>query len=746
MRYRSDALGKEYQGNLFTAQFNRHRIQRHILERHGAGFKCKTEDFLTSDDKNFHPTDVFEDADGSLIVIDTGGWFRIGCPTSQTAKPEFKGAIYRIRKTDMKPMNDDRVNELRALSFSWTKRATPDVAKRLLYLGPAARDRAIQELADRGNASLPVLEQIVKLNPDSTQFRRDALWAATRIESAEARRFVRSLVPNQDLGVKLVAIHAIGLHRDAKALPELLKIVAKDHPAAQRNAATALGRIKHPDAIAPIMEAMRTSNGDRFLEHALIYALIQIDQRDKTAPYLKDADPYVRRAALIALDQMENGKLTREELADQLTSDNKALIKTALDIVASRPSWAGEIVGLLRDWLITQNSKAIPPDNLRGVLLALSKEPAIQKLIIEALEHPDTIRSDKLMLIETIGQAPVAKLPPAWLEALGKSLDHTDDRYVKQGIAAIRARSLTQFDGKLEKIVQKPKLAIETRVQAFAAVAPRVKVDEQSFAFMLDQLKPDGPPLLRLAAARGFSEAKLDEAQYIRLAKQAATAGPLELPVLVASFEKSASPAAAQALLAALEKSPSLTSLTAPALSKALQRVPDDARYRVQDLSKRLNLDAAKQKDRLDDLMPLATGGSIEQGRDIYFGNKASCSACHAINNKGGGVGPDLGKIGAIRSGRDLLESIVFPSASFARGFEPYVVETKAGKTHNGILARESTDAVYLLTTERVEIRIGREEIESFVPGRVSIMPQGLDTTLSRRELQDLLAYLQSLR
>jgi len=163
-------------------------------------------------------------------------------------------------------------------------------------------------------------------------------------------------------------------------------------------------------------------------------------------------------------------------------------------------------------------------------------------------------------------------------------------------------------------------------------------------------------------------------------------------------------------------------------------------------LAERLNIDVGKQKTRLDELEPLTKGGSLEQGRDIYFGNKASCSACHAINNKGGGVGPDLGKIGAIRSGRDLLESIVFPSASFARGFEPYVVETKAGKTHTGILARESTDAIYLLTTERVEIRIGRDEMETFLPGRVSIMPQGLETGLTPRELQDLLAYLQSLR
>src|SRR5204863_3179089 len=108
MRYRSETFGKEYHNNLFSAQFNRHRIQRHIMTREGASFKMKTEDFLTTEDKNFHPTDVFEDADGSLIVIDTGGWFRIGCPTSRIDKPQIKGAIYRVRRRDAAKVADPR--------------------------------------------------------------------------------------------------------------------------------------------------------------------------------------------------------------------------------------------------------------------------------------------------------------------------------------------------------------------------------------------------------------------------------------------------------------------------------------------------------------------------------------------------------------------------------------------------------------------------------------------------------------
>ena len=91
-----------------------HKIMRHKIEPAGATFTCRNEDFLVSSDPDFHPTDVFEDADGSLLVIDTGGWFRIGCPTSQIAKPDVMGGIYRVRKPAPKPLADPR-----GLTIAW---------------------------------------------------------------------------------------------------------------------------------------------------------------------------------------------------------------------------------------------------------------------------------------------------------------------------------------------------------------------------------------------------------------------------------------------------------------------------------------------------------------------------------------------------------------------------------------------------------------------------------------------------
>src|SRR5919199_2898429 len=96
--YDGAAFGAEYKGNLFSAQFNPHRVQRHILRRDGASFRTTDEDFLISDDPDFHPTDVMPDSDGSLLVLETGGWYLHSCPVSRIAKPEFKGAVYRVRK------------------------------------------------------------------------------------------------------------------------------------------------------------------------------------------------------------------------------------------------------------------------------------------------------------------------------------------------------------------------------------------------------------------------------------------------------------------------------------------------------------------------------------------------------------------------------------------------------------------------------------------------------------------------
>ena len=139
------------------------------------------------------------------------------------------------------------------------------------------------------------------------------------------------------------------------------------------------------------------------------------------------------------------------------------------------------------------------------------------------------------------------------------------------------------------------------------------------------------------------------------------------------------------------------------------------------------------------------TGGTPGRGRSLYFG-KSTCSTCHAVGREGGTIGPDLTTIGAIRSGRDLIESLVLPSATIAQNYDTYVVVTDEGKMIKGILARRSKETIVLYDASGAELRLRTDAIDEMEVSRRSLMPDGLLEIVTREELRDLLAYLQSLR
>ena len=138
--------------------------------------------------------------------------------------------------------------------------------------------------------------------------------------------------------------------------------------------------------------------------------------------------------------------------------------------------------------------------------------------------------------------------------------------------------------------------------------------------------------------------------------------------------------------------------------------------------------------------------GHSERGRVIFFGKKASCHACHQVHGEGGTLGPDLSAIGQVRTPRDLLEALLAPNVTFARGYEPFMVTLENGKTLNGIITRRLEDSIYLGTADGKEVRVVKSDIEEILPGTTSVMPQGLDEQLNTEEMSDLIAFLQSLK
>ena len=389
------------------------------------------------------------------------------------------------------------------------------------------------------------------------------------------------------------------------------------------------------------------------------------------------------------------------------------------------------------------------------MLLAFSKDASIQSLISESLANEKAPQWTKPLLLDVIGRSELGAIPLNWQQPLLNALRSDNPDTARAAVTAVAAvnKSLEvqSILGQTEllALARNDKQPPDLRVAAAAAgIRAGQPIAGDIFDLLAQRSRGTVEPVTRLTAASVIGSAKLDVPQRDRVVELIAEAGPLEMPALLRAVENGELGSIGPKIIQALGKSPGLSALPVDRLVKLREKLPADVRPEADSLLERSNLDLAGQRQRLDELKDALVGGNADRGRSLFFGSKASCSACHRIGDQGGTIGPNLAGIGEIRTRRDLLEAVVFPSGIIRANFEPYTVINKSGITQSGIISRTTTDAIYLTTGERTTIRILRSEIEEdgILPSKVSIMPQGLDRILQAAELKDLLAFLSSLR
>jgi len=742
MQYRGTSFGREYQGNLFSAQFNPHRIQRHILIREGATFRTQDEDFVTSSDPDFHPTDVLEDADGSLIFLDTGAWYVDACPISRISKPDRTGAIYRIRKTGAPRIENPRGEDLKL-----ERLAPAELARHLDDPRTAVRDRSVELLVKGGEASVTPLDEI-RQQASGPETRCAAVFALERIGTAKAEGAVRAALNDPNFEVRAAAARAVGMAKDHEAVSRLMEVVRKDDPAVRLSAATALGQIGDPRANSALLAASADSP-DRFVEHAIIYALIQLKDPISAARALGQPDAKIRKAALIALDQMDGSSLKRDQALVYLADTSPELRRAALWVVSHHPDWANSMVGFLRTRLRAPQLAGDEADAVRDALLAFCGDPQVQKMVGELLGDPGVGSERQLFLLNALDHSSLKEVPAVWTAQFAKQLRDPDNRVRSRAIGLIRSRGIQGLEPELKRISGDEKEPADLRAAALGVlVLHHMPLEATSVQFLLSQLQPSTEAALRLSAAQVLGQAQLSDPQLLELADQyLPQADALILSTLLDAFRSCKSEEVSRALIAALLKPTlNLNSVDTKHLEQLLQNLPPQVESAAQPLRVRFQAEQASRLQRLRELQSLLTaGGDVGHGRTIFFGKKVACSSCHTIGAEGGHVGPDLTSIGSIRSGHDLLEAIVFPSASFVPGHEVYRVKTKnSSEVLSGVMGEQDTDAVTLVTGPNAELRIPRDQITLMERSKVSLMPDGLDTSLTQPEFTDLLAFLQA--
>lgn len=675
IRYTSDAFGEGYVDNLFCAQFNLRKVSRHILVPEGATFRTIDHDFVVSDNRDFHPTDVIEAPDGSLLIIDTGGWYKLCCPTSQLEKTDVLGAIYRVRRT---------------------------------------------QAGVSDTSTTPPIKPVVGEAKVADQNKSDELHQTRQ------------------------AVEIFGRNRTEDALPRILQLLTK--------------------------------SPDRFLEHSCIYAMIEIGDVDTLSYLLSVADlssaakppkdrrvlpeqpvllmqsANVRRAVLTALDQMPGGgKLDVSAVINELDAADPDLQETAWWIASRHPEWGRHLARYFQERMKNFDTlRSAQKEALAFRLASFQASPEVRRVIGAQLEKL-TDASAICSLLRGLAKSGLKAFPAEWKKGIETALKSPDLSVVREAINVLRVSPLTAPDhAVLLKQVLDDRRKMQTPLPrdleyALRATAPvgQLLSDQDARAVIADTHK-DLDASLRSGAVELLVRSSLSSDALVTLAGELQRMSAIDFAKILPTFSANRSERVGQALLDALSD-PALRRITRIEQIKPIfDKYPASIKVKAEKLYALLEDDRKEERAKLDQLLHSLPPGDPRRGQEVFNSAKAACILCHKIGYVGGSVGPDLRRIGAIRSEKDLLEAIVFPSASFVRSYEPLRVITLDGKTYNGTLRKDASDEIILAISADQEVRISRDNIEEISPSTVSVMPAGLDQQLTLQELADLVAFLRA--
>jgi alcohol dehydrogenase (cytochrome c) len=142
-------------------------------------------------------------------------------------------------------------------------------------------------------------------------------------------------------------------------------------------------------------------------------------------------------------------------------------------------------------------------------------------------------------------------------------------------------------------------------------------------------------------------------------------------------------------------------------------------------------------------LKDVAASGDAARGRQLFAG-KGQCLSCHRVSGEGARQGPDLSRIGLLRTSEHLADSLLEPDREVQPTNRWYGLVTRAGDKVRGRLLNRDVFTVQLLD-DRDQLRsFSRADLrsEQFLP---SPMPS-VRGTFNDAELADVVRYLTSLR
>lgn len=132
--------------------------------------------------------------------------------------------------------------------------------------------------------------------------------------------------------------------------------------------------------------------------------------------------------------------------------------------------------------------------------------------------------------------------------------------------------------------------------------------------------------------------------------------------------------------------------------------------------------------------------GRVPYGAHVF---RNTCAACHSFRGIGQSFGPDVGLFRE-KNVADYLEAILDPNAVIEPRFINYLVETKDGRRLAGVIAEETANSLILVQLGGARETLLRSEITRIEASKRSMMPDGLEASVSPQQMADLIKFLRS--
>lgn len=134
----------------------------------------------------------------------------------------------------------------------------------------------------------------------------------------------------------------------------------------------------------------------------------------------------------------------------------------------------------------------------------------------------------------------------------------------------------------------------------------------------------------------------------------------------------------------------------------------------------------------------LSLDADTDRGRKLFTQH---CSVCHKMNGIGHEIGPNLASI-RTRGAESVLVNVIDPNREVNPQYLNYVLLTQDGRAMTGMIAAETASSVTLRRAESASDTVLRVDIEELRSTGLSIMPEGMEKSISVQEMADILAYL----